>query len=141
MNTPEQPPAGKRDEYTRERMQKIAQLVNEELPRDWGFFVMAFPMGAEDGRMNYVSNGRREDIVKLMQEFIDKGGFREGHHADELTDLERVAVFLQSISLRVADWSQAELSTLYQVVTGWQMDRVNRAMAAAIPDFGKPKQK
>lgn len=65
------PESGK-DAWTRDQMQRIARLVDEQLPYKWGFFVMAFPFGAEAGRMNYVANGEREDIIKLMKEFIQK---------------------------------------------------------------------
>lgn len=73
-------PDGGKDAYTREHMQRIANLVNEEIPAHWGFFVMTFPFDGNRGRMNYVSNAKREDIAKLMKEFLDKGGFRPGHH-------------------------------------------------------------
>jgi len=77
------PPEGGKDAYTRDRMQKIARLVDEEIPQGWGFFVMAFPFGEKaPGRMNYVSNAKREDILKLMEEFIKKSnrsGTLEGH--------------------------------------------------------------
>lgn len=73
-------PEGGKDAFTRDRMQKIARLIDEELPHKWGFFLMTFPLGDQTGRMNYVSNGKREDIRKLMREFLDKGGPLPGHH-------------------------------------------------------------
>lgn len=51
-------------------MQAIAHDIDERLPQGWGFFVLVFPMGDAQGRMNYASNGRREDIIRLMQEFL-----------------------------------------------------------------------
>jgi hypothetical protein len=65
------PETGK-DAWTRDQMQKIARLVNEELPDGWGFFVMAYPFNDLAGRMNYVANGERSDVLKLMREFIAK---------------------------------------------------------------------
>jgi hypothetical protein len=67
-------PEGGKDAYTRDRMQKIARLVDEEIPAGWGFFVMVFPFHNAEGRMNYCSNGQRETIHELMREFIKKGG-------------------------------------------------------------------
>lgn len=72
-------PDGVKDQNTREVMQKIGHLVNEELPDGWGFFVMAFPFENNQGRMNYVSNGRREDIHNLMIEFLKKSGAQFKH--------------------------------------------------------------
>jgi len=74
-----QPPEGVKDTNTRERMQHIARIVDEELPSGWGFFVMVFPFNDAEGRMNYVSNASREDIHKLMQEFLSKGGAQFKH--------------------------------------------------------------
>lgn len=73
------PPQGVKDENTRERMQHIARLVDEELPHGWGFVVMAFPFGDAEGRMNYVSNASREDIQKVMVEWMKKGGATGRH--------------------------------------------------------------
>jgi hypothetical protein len=77
---PDAPPETPRDEYTREHLQKIAAMVNEQLPQNWGFVILAFPFGSEPGRMNYISNGRREDIVKVMLEFIAKTRDTFGQH-------------------------------------------------------------
>lgn len=68
------PPEGGRDTFTRERMQQIARMIDEELPQGWGFFLMAFPFNHEPGRMNYVSNAKRETVHELMREFLGKGG-------------------------------------------------------------------
>lgn len=76
-------PEDGKDAWTRDQMQKIARLVDEELPQGWGFFVMAFPFGESKGRMNYVANARREDIVKVMKEFLEKQEGEKtlwGHH-------------------------------------------------------------
>jgi len=62
-------------------MQKIARLVDEELPQGWGFFVMAFPFEDAEGRMNYVSNAKRTDILKLMLAFAAKSRTNPGDWA------------------------------------------------------------
>lgn len=57
-------------EYTQERMQHIARLIDDELPNDWGFFIMAFPYKLGPGRCNYVSKARRKDVLEMMKNFI-----------------------------------------------------------------------
>lgn len=79
MNADAKPDSGK-DAYTRDRMQLIGRLVDEELPQGWGFVVLAFPFGDEAGRLNYVANGAREDVIKVMKEFIAKTEASWGSH-------------------------------------------------------------
>jgi hypothetical protein len=68
----ENPPESGRDANTRDLMQALATALNEVLPQNWGFVLLCFPFDHEPGRMNYVSNANREDVLKVMQEFIDK---------------------------------------------------------------------
>jgi len=56
----------------RERMQEVARTVAVMLPPNTGFIVLAFDFHPHLGRMEYVSNGQRADVVKAMKEFIDK---------------------------------------------------------------------
>lgn len=43
------------------------------IERQWGFAFLVFPFGEKpDGRMNYISNGNREDMLVAMKEFIAK---------------------------------------------------------------------
>lgn len=63
-------PENPRDESVREHMRKIAMLVDEEIPTGWGFIVICFPIGDRLGRLNYVSNGKREEVLKLLKEFL-----------------------------------------------------------------------
>jgi hypothetical protein len=65
-------PEGGKDAWTRDQMQKIARKVDEELPQGWGFAVLAFPFGEGEGRINYVSNGNREDVVKVVRQWLDE---------------------------------------------------------------------
>lgn len=62
---------------TKDIMQDIAKDVAKRLPEDFGFFVLVFPFNNADGRANYVSNGKREDVIKSMKEFIIKAGHGE----------------------------------------------------------------
>ena len=58
------PPQGGKDAYTRDQMQLLGQMIDERLPGGWGFALFCFPLDSRPGRTNYVSNGRREDIMK-----------------------------------------------------------------------------
>lgn len=48
--------------------------------RKWGFALFVFPFGeAPEGRMNYISNSDRQDMLVAMKEFIDRNeGPQEG---------------------------------------------------------------
>lgn len=65
-------------EVSPEDMERLARLVDEFLPIGHGFIVFAFPMGdAEDGRLRYVSNAKREDAVACLKEWMIQRGFDE----------------------------------------------------------------
>jgi hypothetical protein len=89
---PEVPPETAQDDNTRVAMQKIARLVDEQLPDKWGFVVLAFPFNSTPGRMNYVANAKREDIVRSMREWLRKTEAEFATHADganlRMTDAE-----------------------------------------------------
>ena len=70
------------DQYTQRKMQGLARYVKTELPRGWGFVIMAFPFNEPLSRMNYVSNGRREDIIPALKEFIKKTEDGWGKHIE-----------------------------------------------------------
>lgn len=62
------------EEY-REIMKGLAEALDDVLndgqpkgERRAGFVLMVFPFNDHDGRCNYVSNARREDIVVLLKE-------------------------------------------------------------------------
>jgi hypothetical protein len=64
-------------------LKRIADLIDSQLPYGWGFVVLAFPFGA-DGRMNYVSNVDRADVVRVMYEFIEATKGQWGENEPEL---------------------------------------------------------
>ena len=64
-------------------MQKLARLVDAQLPYGWGFVVLVFPFGS-GGRMNYISNAVRADIVRVMYEFIEATKEKWAEHEPEL---------------------------------------------------------
>lgn len=49
----------------------IDEFVTEHHPEGMGFFVAMFQFGS-GGRFNYLSNARRDDIVKLLEEMLVK---------------------------------------------------------------------
>lgn len=61
-----------KDANTRDQLQKIARMIDEELPDGWGFMIFAFPFNESDGRLNYVANAPREDAIKVLKEWLDK---------------------------------------------------------------------
>lgn len=61
------------DEVVKKRMNTIAKKVDDELPEGYGFCVLAFSFGDAEGRqLMYVSNADRLDIMKAMEEWIEK---------------------------------------------------------------------
>lgn len=57
----------------RERLQDTAHAIEAHLPPGTGFILLAFDFGNSPlRRLEYVSNGHRDDCLKLMQEYIDK---------------------------------------------------------------------
>ena len=75
--------AKEEDAKVRRDMQALARHVDRQLPYGWGFVVLAFPFGA-DGRMNYVANAKREDVVRAMYEFISVTKEQWMEHEPEL---------------------------------------------------------
>lgn len=61
------------DEDIKKNMQNIAKKVDDELPEGYGFCVLVFPFGDAEGRqLMYAANADRLDIMKAMEEWIEK---------------------------------------------------------------------
>ena len=61
-----------------ELMRDIAGILDGAISQhmsNQGFALLIFDLG-EGGTMNYISNAQRDDMVKAMQEFIEKQGGR-----------------------------------------------------------------
>jgi hypothetical protein len=71
------------DAKVRRALQALARHVERQLPYGWGFVVLAFPFWA-DGRMNYVANAQRADVVRAMYEFIEATKEKWGQDEAEL---------------------------------------------------------
>jgi hypothetical protein len=70
------------DAKVRADLQALARHVHAQLPYGWGFVLLAFPYGA-GGRMNYVANANRADVVRAMYEFIEATKVGWGEHVPE----------------------------------------------------------
>ena len=53
----------------------IDRILNGESsnePKQTGFILMVFPLNGHEGRCNYMSNGKREDVVVLLREQLNR---------------------------------------------------------------------
>jgi hypothetical protein len=57
-------------------MHQIGDKIAAALPPDVGFAFFTFHY--DEGGVAYMSNGKREDIVKLLQEWIETVGAEDG---------------------------------------------------------------
>lgn len=65
---------GKMEEFNEQvklALKEVADFTKQRLPLGMDFTLLMFDFG-EGGNMFYISNGQREDVLKSMQEFIDK---------------------------------------------------------------------
>lgn len=53
-------------------LRAIGKVIDEALPDGWGFALLVFTFGG--GTMTYISNADRQDMLKAMQEFLQKQG-------------------------------------------------------------------
>lgn len=61
-------------------MQEIAQYIENKIGKKYGFCVLIYEHDTNDGRMNYVSNSQRADVIKAMKEFIAETEGNWGTH-------------------------------------------------------------
>ncbi len=54
-----------------ETLKELGKTIGEGLPKGFGFSLLLFSIG-ENGSTFYISNCNREDVIKGMQEFIEK---------------------------------------------------------------------
>lgn len=52
------------------RMREIGKVIERELPAGYGFCLHTFPMNDKGGRIDYISNANREDMIEV---FADVG--------------------------------------------------------------------
>jgi hypothetical protein len=53
----------------RKSMNDIAEIL-DSIFQGYGFALLIFSLNKSDGRMNYISNAMREDMLVAMKEFI-----------------------------------------------------------------------
>lgn len=49
----------------------IGGLLKPAMPEGWGFLLMIFSFG-EGGSTFYISDAQRQDVIKMLKEFIEK---------------------------------------------------------------------
>lgn len=52
-------------------LRKLANQLKEQMPEGWGFTLQIFSYG-ENGVNFYISTANRDDMIRLMQEFINR---------------------------------------------------------------------
>lgn len=60
-----------RHEGAENMLNEIGGILREACPEGYGFSLLVFSFG-EGGNMFYTSNAQREDMIRAMQEFIQK---------------------------------------------------------------------
>lgn len=60
-----------------EKMNMLASVIDQLFngtktgnDRETGFVLLVAPFGDTEGRVNYISNGQREDMTKMMSELL-----------------------------------------------------------------------
>jgi hypothetical protein len=71
---------GPMDEDIRKVANDIGRIIGMALPKEYGFALLIFGLGESDGRMNYISNASREDMLAALKELIARF---EGRYTDE----------------------------------------------------------
>jgi hypothetical protein len=70
------------DDKVKRDMQALARHIDHQLPYGWGFVLLTFPF-EQGGRLNYVANADRADVVRSMYEFIEITKEKFGEHIAE----------------------------------------------------------
>jgi len=57
------------EQQRRDVMNVVASILTDAF-RGYGFCLLVFDLNSHDGRMNYISNAQRKDMLTAMREFI-----------------------------------------------------------------------
>lgn len=52
-------------------LRELGEFLNRKMPKGWGFTLQIFSFG-KNGSNFYISNANRDDMVKMMKEFIER---------------------------------------------------------------------
>lgn len=71
---------GPMEEAIRKQSNDIGKIIGGVLPHGYGFALLIFGTDTTEGRMNYISNAKREDMLAALKELIARF---EGNYPDE----------------------------------------------------------
>ena len=61
-----------------QQMRDLAEVVAKKIPGT-GYVILTFPLDQDEGRLNYISNGNREDVIialaNVVKSFTEGGEF------------------------------------------------------------------
>jgi hypothetical protein len=68
------------EEQLRTQLTEIGHLIGDHMPENSGFILMFFQTNTPQGRMEYISNCDRKDVIRALKEFIIKTEREWGMH-------------------------------------------------------------
>ena len=88
------------DELVKSKLKDIAKMVDNELPKGFGFVVLSFKFNATPyaSEMMYVSNANREDVVQAMEEWIEKTKDSYGNDTGKIKELKKIKLLDPEVS-------------------------------------------
>ena len=63
-------------------LKRIAKNIDKSLPKDFGFVLLTFKFNESNSKLMYISNSNRSDVIKAMEEWIDKVNSDEKYGKD-----------------------------------------------------------
>lgn len=54
-----------------EKMKELATIINENIDPSLGFCLLVYPF-KQKGIIHYISNSEREDVITLLDDFLEK---------------------------------------------------------------------
>ncbi len=63
-----------RDPEIEKLLRSLGEFLGNKMPEGWGFNLMLFTYG-EGGALFYISSAQREDVIKVMKEWINRNTF------------------------------------------------------------------
>lgn len=114
------------------RLQNLAQIVKDSLPKGSFFVILAGERGP-NSILQYVANARREDIMQLMQEFLATSTDRDWARDLAPGATENEQEFAEWLKTQEARWAfkaaeatQAGLSLRVMLFDCWNASRARQ---------------